>query len=97
MERAEGEFGRLFRGLVVMGSQASVPHHMETFLPGGIPVLQPVKLIPGGWGTYGTPCRISPTLTHTPRVTVGMHLHAIPNPRTHPQRQIPSHRSPFSR
>ena len=52
VELAETEFGLSFRGLVVMGSQASIPHYMETFVPGGIPVLRPVKLIPGGWGTY---------------------------------------------
>lgn len=49
VERAERELGQHFRGLVVMGGQASVPHHMETFVPGGIPVLRPVKLVPGGW------------------------------------------------
>ncbi|KAF9651672.1 alpha/beta-hydrolase [Thelephora ganbajun] len=49
IEQAEEEFGQPLRGLVMMGSQASVPHHMETFVPGGIPVLRPVKLIPGGW------------------------------------------------
>ena len=63
--RAEGEFDQLFRGLVIMGSQASVPHYMETFAPGGIPVLRPVKLIPGGWGTRGTLFRISPTHPHS--------------------------------
>jgi abhydrolase domain-containing protein 12 len=50
VEQAEREFGRSFRGLVVMGGQASVPHQMETFAPEGVPVLRPVKLIPGGWG-----------------------------------------------
>ena len=55
VELAEAEFGLLFRGLVVMGGQASIPHYMETFVLGGIPVLRPVKLIPGGWGTYRTP------------------------------------------
>jgi abhydrolase domain-containing protein 12 len=54
IELAEAEFGLLFRGLVVMGSQASVPHQMETFVLGGIPVLRPVKLIPGGWGMSRT-------------------------------------------
>ena len=54
VERAETEFGQPSSGLVVMGSQASVPHHMETFVLGGIPVLRPVKLIPGGWGMYET-------------------------------------------
>ncbi|KAF9778566.1 Alpha/Beta hydrolase protein [Thelephora terrestris] len=49
VERAEREFGQSFRGLVIMGGQASVPHQMETFVPRGIPVLRPVKLIPGGW------------------------------------------------
>jgi len=49
VERAEREFDQPFRGLVVMGGQASVPHQMETFVLGGIPVLRPVKLIPGGW------------------------------------------------
>lgn len=58
VERAEGEFGQPFRGLVLMGGQASVPHQMETFLPGGIPVLRPVKLIPGGWGMNDTLFRI---------------------------------------
>ena len=68
VERAEAELGRPFRGLVVMGSQASIPHHMETFAPGGIPVLRPVKLIPGGWGmyrTYGAFCLISLTAPHS--------------------------------
>lgn len=55
VERAERELGQRFRGLVVMGGQASVPHHMETFVPGGIPVLRPVKFIPGGWGMDRTP------------------------------------------
>lgn len=50
LELAEAELGQPFRGLVVMGSQASIPHYMETFVPGGIPILRPVKLIPGGWG-----------------------------------------------
>lgn len=54
MELAEREFGQPFRGLVVMGGQASVPHQMETFVLGGIPVLRPVKLIPGGWGMLRT-------------------------------------------
>lgn len=54
VELAEAEFGTLFRGLVVMGSQASIPHYMETFVLAGIPVLRPMKLIPGGWGTYRT-------------------------------------------
>jgi len=63
VELAERELGQTFRGLVVMGGQASVPHHMETFVPGGIPVLRPVKLIPGGWGMYRTLGRIPPILT----------------------------------
>ena len=50
VKRAEREFDQPLRGLVLMGGQASVPHYMETFAPGGIPVLRPVKLIPGGWG-----------------------------------------------
>ena len=97
VELAEGELGQAFRGLVVMGGQASVPHHMETFVPGGIPVLRPVKLIPGGWGTRRTLGRIFPILTHTPRVIAGMHIHTIPNSRTYPQCQIPSNDRPFSR
>ena len=97
VELAERELGQTFRGLVVMGGQASVPHHMETFVPGGIPVLRPVKLIPGGWGMCRTFGRILPILTTAPRVIVGMHIYTIPNPRTHPQRQIPSHDCPFSR
>lgn len=86
VELAEGELSQPFRGLVIMAGQASVPHQMETFAPGGVPVLRPVKLIPGGWGTYRSVCRISPTLSHTPRGIVDVHLHTIPNPRTHPQR-----------
>jgi len=97
VELAEREFGKPFRGLVVMGSQASIPHQMETFSPGGIPVLRPVKLIPGGWGMHRIFCRISLTLTSTPRTTIGVYLYAIPNPRTHPQRQIPGHNHSFSR
>ena len=97
VERAEGEFGQSFRGLVVMGGQASVPHAMETFVSGGIPVLRPVKLIPGGWGMCRTLGRMFPVLTRTPRVVVGVHIHTIPYPRTHPQCQIPSHDCPFSR
>lgn len=54
LEQAEREFGQSFRGLVLMGGQASVHHQMETFLLGGIPVLRPVKLIPGGWGMCRT-------------------------------------------
>ena len=54
VELAEAEFGLLFRGLVVMGGQVSIPHYMETFFLGGVPALRPVKLIPGGWGTYRT-------------------------------------------
>ena len=50
VERAEREFGQPFRGFVVMSGQASVPLQMETFAPGGIPVLRPVKFMPGGWG-----------------------------------------------
>lgn len=96
VEQAEGEFGRLFRGLVVMGGQASVPHQMETFAPGGIPVLRPVKLIPGGWGMCINLRRMPPTLIRTPRITVGTRLHTIPDPRAHPQRQIPSHDCSFS-
>jgi len=49
LERAEREFGQPFRGLVVMGGQASILHYMETCAPGGVPLLRPVKLIPGGW------------------------------------------------
>ena len=97
VELAEGELGQTFRGLVVIGGQASVPHQMETFAPGGIPVLRPVKLIPGGWGMSRTLGRILPILTNTPRVIVSMHIHTIPNARTHPQCQIPSHGRPFSR
>ena len=97
VERAEEELGQSFRGLVVMGSQASVPHQMETYVPGGIPVLRPVKLIPGGWGTHRTLGRILPILTHSSRVIVGMHIHTISNPRTHPQCQIPSHDRSLSR
>jgi abhydrolase domain-containing protein 12 len=52
IERAEREFGQPFRGLVVMAGQASVPHQLETFTLAGIPVLRPVKLIPGGWGMH---------------------------------------------
>ena len=59
VERAERDFGQPFRGLVLMGGQASVPHQMETFVPMGIPVLRPVKLIPGGWGTRRTLRRTS--------------------------------------
>lgn len=62
VERAEREFGQSFRGFVVMSGQASVPLQMETFAPGGIPVLRPVKLIPGGWGTRRTLHRTSPNL-----------------------------------
>ena len=78
VERAEGEFGQPFRGLVVMGGQASVPHHMDTFVPGGVPVLRPVKLIPGGWGRccFG---RTPLFLNHSPRAFVGMHVHSIPH------------------
>ena len=56
VEQAERQFGKSFRGLVVMGGQASVPHQMETFVLGGIPVLRPVKLIPGGWGMHRILC-----------------------------------------
>lgn len=52
IELAEAELGQPFRGLVVMAGQASMHHHMETFVPGGVPILRPVKLIPGGWGAY---------------------------------------------
>ena len=55
LELAEAELGQSFRGLVLMGSQASIPHYMETFVLGGIPVLRPVKLIPGGWGMRAIP------------------------------------------
>ena len=89
IERAEGEFGQSFRGLVVMGGQASVPRYMETFAPGGIPVLRPVKLIPGGWGTCRTFCRISPSLTQPPELLLAFtytqfrtleHIHNVKSP-----------------
>jgi abhydrolase domain-containing protein 12 len=84
VERAEREFGQSFRGLVLMGGQASVPHQMETFVPGGIPVLRPVKLIPGGWGMHRRTFLNVPRLTHAPRITARLHLHTISDPRTHP-------------
>ena len=84
VELAEAEFGLLFRGLVVMGSQTSIPHYMETFAPGGVPVLRPMKTIPGGWGMCRTLRRI-PSTYAPPRLAAGMHLHTISNHRTHPQ------------
>ena len=62
VERGEREFGQPFKGLVVMGGQVSIPHQMETFVPGGIPVLRPVKLIPGGWGRCRNLHRMSSNL-----------------------------------
>lgn len=68
VELAEREFGHPFRGLVVMGGQASVPHHMETFAPAGIPILRPVKLIPGAWSTCQTLHRLSTNLLTPPEL-----------------------------
>ena len=91
VERAERELGQPFRGLVVLSGQASVPHQMGTFLLGGIPVLLPLKLIPGGWGMHRTLHRMSPSLLAFPELLLAYtytqfrtleHIHNIKSPVT---------------